>query len=104
MYDIVANLPRDLQVCIFTRCDLDTRIKAQDVRKLNVPLELCKRLSSCLNTPNVLVHDNQEYIIISLYSLDNIQSKYVIMRELMTQTDTLTTIVYDNNMDMHIVV
>ncbi len=99
MYDIVAHLPRDVQVSIFTKCDLDTRIKAKDVHKLKVPLDLCNRLSSCLNIPTRLFINNQEYIILSLYS------KYVIMRELITETDSvaLTTIVYDSNIDMHVV-
>lgn len=43
---VFTNLPQDIQLCIIQKFDIDARIKTKVIHRLQVPIELSKKLNS----------------------------------------------------------
>lgn len=91
-------LPRDVQISILGKCDIDTRIKGGIIGRLNVPFALQAKLSECLHLPKCLDFDSCQKFYIWKLGRDDDHSlnywTYTIIKEI-DDYNRVTTSVYN---------
>jgi hypothetical protein len=84
-------LPRDIQIGILGKCDIETRIKGGIIGRLNVPFALQTKLSECLHQPECLEFDyGQKFYIWKLG--DDLPWLYTIIKEIDYNNKVMTSI------------
>jgi hypothetical protein len=88
----LAILPRDVQIKILGKCDIETRIKGGIIGTLNVPFAVQVKISECLHQPECLRFDFGQTFYLWKLGRDNHPWLYTIIKEIDYKNKVMTSI------------
>lgn len=91
----LSVLPRDMQVLIFRKCDMDTRIKGGIIGRLVVPSSLQAQISNCIYLPTCLEYEHGQQFYIWKLGRDDHPTYgwlYTVIKEIDANNGVMTSV------------